>query len=572
MSSGGLLHVYSMSHSAKADRQEDLFRNYVSQFTYVGGISIAIGLLMFAPMLYMFEVYGRVLNSRSMQTLFALLVLLIVCLCVMECLDWVRFRVLRSIGLLIDRQYRRMAFQIYFDHSSKAGRFEKENPVSDLKLVRDIVTNPGFTALFDLPSAVAFLIFLYILNAWLLVLAGIALVVQIVLGLSNAVLGKEDKTRAFQFRSKAESQLSRTVANRVSALAMQMDKTVLHRWQHIKQQENLSNVRVQNFSLALQSLTKLLQLLTSSALLGLAAWCVIQNELTGGAGMLIVASTLGARLLMPAASVIGNWQSLTMAAQAMFRLRTYLLSQHETTPALTLPSPSGNIRFESVDAHPSIDAKKSLLRNLDFELTPGTVLAVVGPTGSGKSSLLKAAIGLWPCQKGAVRLDGADIFQWNKTHLGPFIGYLPQEIDLFEGTVASNLARFGDQDASMLHELSEALAMEFVETGLKGMQGLLQDEGANLSAGQRQKLGLARAFYGRPVLIALDEPSSRLDESSERRLMSLIRQRSQAGATIIFTTHRMSMLDVADKVLLLSNGSPQWLGARDEFVARLGKP
>jgi ATP-binding cassette subfamily C exporter for protease/lipase len=239
---------------------------------------------------------------------------------------------------------------------------------------------------------------------------------------------------------------------------------------------------------------------------------------------------------------------------------------------LTLPSPSGNIRFESVDAHPSIDAKESLLRNLDFELTPGTVLAVVGPTGSGKSSLLKAAIGLWPCQKGAVRLDGADIFQWNKTHLGPFIGYLPQEIDLFEGTVASNLARFGDQDASMLHELSEALAMEFVETGLKGMQGLLQDEGANLSAGQRQKLGLARAFYGRPVLIALDEPSSRLDESSERRLMALIRQRSQAGATIIFTTHRMSMLDVADKVLLLSNGSPQWLGARDEFVARLGKP
>lgn len=560
-----------MSHTAKGDQQEQYFRSFFPQLTYVGGMSVAIGLLMFAPMLYMFEVYGRVLNSRSMQTLFALLMLLIVCLIVMECLDWVRFRVLRSIGLLLDRQYRHQAFQIYFDKSSKSGRFQQENPVTDLKLVRDIFTNPGFIALFDLPSAVAFLLFLYILNVWLLVLAGVAFVIQLALGLSNALLGQADKTRSYQYRSKAESQLIATIANRVSTLAMQMDRTVLQRWQKLKHQENVSNVRSQNFSLTMQSLTKFLQLITSSALLGLAAWCVIQNELTGGAGMLIVASTLGARLLTPAASVIGNWHSLTMAAQAMFRLRAHLQNQHETKAAVTLPDPSGHVRFEGVSAHPSVDAKESLLHNLDFELAPGTVLAVVGPTGSGKSSLLKTALGLWPCQKGAVRLDGADVFQWDKSHLGSFIGYLPQEVDLFEGTVGSNLARFGDQDPSMLRELSDALALQFIEADLKGMQGQLLDEGANLSAGQRQKLGLARAFYGRPVLIVLDEPSSRLDEPSEQRLMALMKQRSKGGATIIFSTHRMSMLDVADKVLLLSNGSPQWLGARDEFVARLGK-
>lgn len=526
---------------------------------------------MFAPMLYMFEVYGRVLNSRSMQTMGALLALLIACLFAMEVLEWVRFRVLRSLGLLIDQRYRHLVFQSLFHDSTQIDRRGATNPVTDLRLLKDVLTNPGFISLFDLPSGIAFLVFLYVLNSWLLWGAVAALILQVVLGFANALWGKSDKRLAQQYKSKAETQITQAIANRVSTLAMQMDRTIVRRWAQLKRQSGLSSDRSQELALTVQSLTKLLQLLTGSTLLGLAAWFVIQNELTGGAGMMIVASTLGARLLMPASSIIGNWSALNEALQAMKRVNQLIHSQRETGQSLTLPVPKGNVRFEKVYSHPLLNGKEAVLKNIDFELAPGSILAVVGPTGSGKSSFLKTMLGLWPCQRGAVRLDGADIFQWDKTQLGQHLGYLPQDVDLFEGSVASNLTRFGVEDSKSLASLSESLSLDFVESDLGGMQSVLLDEGANLSAGQRQKLGLARAFYGRPALIALDEPSSRLDERSEKLLMALMKARSHEGATIVFTTHRMALLNVADKVLLLSKGSSQWMGSKDEFVARLDK-
>jgi len=533
--------------------------------------SLAVGLLMFGPMLFMFEVYGRVLNSKSMYTLFALLVLLLACISVMEGVEWLRFRLLRALALTMEERFKKLAFEGLVYQTRQRGFWVADNPVKDLKTIRDIATNPGFMAMFDLPAGIAFVVFLGVLNPWLAWVAVGAFLLQTLLATINARTTKSDRATAQRIQSQAEVQISQAIAMRDSVLAMHMQETIMQRWSGWMAQARGLDARVDSISHLIQSATKQLQLVVSSALLGLAAWFVMENELTGGAGMMIVASTLGARVLAPVASVVGNWGVLVEASRALDRLNQLVCAHQQKAPVMALPAPTGEVRFESVSSHPDAASKTPLIKDVSFRLSPGSVLAVVGPMGSGKSSLLKTLLGVWPCSHGAVRLDGADIFHWDKEALGPYVGYLPQEIELFEGSIAENIARFGPWQKAQLDALKVSLDLSFVDANLGGMEAKLQDEGVNLSAGQRQKLGIARAFYGAPVLIALDEPTSRLDERSESLLMALIRQRRDAGATIVFSTHRMNMLEIADQVLLLDKGSMKWMGSRDEFLATVNR-
>lgn len=564
-----------MNHGADPKPIHSEVRSHTGEWVQLLAFSVVIGLLMFGPMLFMFEVYGRVLNSRSMYTLGALLVLLLACIVLMEGMEWLRFRIFRAMGLKVEARFQSLAFEGLVRQTHNRGFYVADNPIRDLKAIRDLATNPGFMAIFDLPSGVAFVVFLGLLNPWLALVAVLAFVLQTVLAMFNARLTKSDRATAQRVHAQADVQVSQAIAMRDSVLAMHMQETVLQRWSGLMSQAQGLDGRVGWISQWIQSATRQLQLVVSSALLGLAAWFVMQNDLAGGAGMMIVASTLGARVLMPIGAVVGNWGVLMEATRALDRLNALVSAHQQRTPAMELPPPTGDLRFEGVSSHPDATSKSPLLKNISFHLPAGTALAVVGPMGSGKSSLLKTMLGNWPCSQGAVRLDGADVFHWDKQALGRYVGYLPQEIELFEGTVAENIARFGASDAAhleaSLEALSEALDLGFVSSSLGGMKARLQDEGANLSAGQRQKLGIARAFYGEPVLIGLDEPTSRLDEASERLLMTLIRQRCEAGATIVFATHRMSMLEVADQVLLLEKGGMKWMGSRDEFVATINK-
>jgi ATP-binding cassette subfamily C exporter for protease/lipase len=540
----------------------------------VAGLSLLIGILYLGPMAYMFEVYGRVLDSQSSTTLLWLLLILVVVLAVMESLEWVRFRLMRSLALVFELECANRAFS----HTQESLSFTSgANPapwlVNDLRQLRDVLTNPGLLALFDLPIAGLFLLFLYFLSPWLAALAASALVLQLVFGLGHAryaaSLLKASGNRTFA----TDQALRAAVLVRPTLLAMDMAAPVVDQWRKSEQESARQADKFHSSYAATQSAMKTIQLLATSALLGVAAWRFLSNDLLGGAAMLIVASTLGTRVLAPVAAVVTNWSALVQAGLATQRVFAALGQQRQTLPSMPLPAPKGALEFQAVIGAPPPDSRNSrpkpVIKGLDFRLAPGSVLAVIGPNGAGKTAFTKLAVGLWPCLAGSVRLDGADLYAWNRERLGPNIGYLPQRVNLFQATVAANLARGAIPDPETMATILKEFDLTFIDSLGQGLNTEITDEGARLSAGQRQRLGIARAFYGSPSLVVLDEPTSRLDEQAEASLTKLIKSRSQRGCTVIFTTHSLSMLRVADQVLVLQQGEQQYFGAADRFLASL---
>jgi ATP-binding cassette subfamily C exporter for protease/lipase len=300
------------------------------------------------------------------------------------------------------------------------------------------------------------------------------------------------------------------------------------------------------------AMSKMVQLVFASLMLGLGAWLMLGNSLNGGASMMIVGSVLGGRVLAPLTQVVAQWNSVVNARGAWSRLE-WLLSQIPTKPeAMPLPAPKGHLLVEGVVAG-APGQQVPIVRGVQFALNPGEVLAVVGPSASGKTTLARLLVGLWPTLGGKVRLDGADVYSWDKEELGPYLGYLPQGVELLEGTLAENIARFGEVD------------MQQVEAAAK----LVGRDGAILSGGQRQRVGLARAIYGKPVFVVLDEPNSSLDEVGDAALAKAILTLKQLGTTFVVMTHRTSVLGVADKMLVMREGTQQAFGPRDEVLAAL---
>ena len=531
-------------------------------------------MLFLGPMAYMFEVYGRVLDSQSHSTLLWLLALLVVVLAVMESLEWVRFRLLRSLALEFEQRYASQAY-----NQTREGLVSSNNSqsvpwmVNDLRQLRDLLTNPGFIALFDLPISGLFLLVLYFISPWLLAVAVVALFLQLCFGLGHA------RYAAFVLKASGkqtfanDQALRAAVLVRPSLLAMGMAGSIVAQWRRADQDSARQAERLSSSQAITQSAMKTIQLLTTSALLGLAAWRFLLGDLLGGAAMLIVASTLGTRILAPFAAVVTHWSSLVQAGIASQRVLGALGQRYETRPSMPLPAPSGELEFQAVIAAPPADSQipkpKPVIKGVNFRLAPGSVLAVVGPNGAGKSALTKLAVGLWPCLAGSVRLDGADLYAWNREWLGPSIGYLPQRVDLFQASIATNLARGSAPDLDCIAAILKEFDLSFIDSLDQGIFTEITDEGARLSAGQRQRLGIARAFYGTPSLVVLDEPSSRLDEIAETSLAQVIKSRSQRGCTIIFTTHSLSMLRVADQVLVMQQGEQQHFGPADKFLASL---
>jgi ATP-binding cassette subfamily C exporter for protease/lipase len=320
-----------------------------------------------------------------------------------------------------------------------------------------------------------------------------------------------------------------------------------------------------------QAIGKFISVTMSSALLGLGAWLLLRNELNGGAGMMIVGSILGGRVLQPLLQVVSQWRAVVNVRDAWGRL-DQLLSVIPAKPAgMALPDPRGSLQVEGVLAA-APGSQVPILRGVAFSLSPGEVLAVAGPSASGKTTLARLLVGLWPSAGGKVRLDGADVYTWDKGGLGPNVGYLPQGIELFDGTIAENIARFGKVEPAKVETAARLVGLHDLIMSLpQGYDTQIGREGAVLSGGQRQRVALARALYGDPVFVVLDEPNSNLDDAGDAALASAIAELKRRGTTFVVMTHRTSVLAVADKMLVLRDGQTQAFGPRDEVLAALAK-
>lgn len=533
--------------------------------------SMVTGLMALAPTIYMFEVYGRVVDARSMATLGWLTLLVVLAYLVLETMEWARAEMLRASAARLDRQLGNRVFEAVFEINKARGTATQTQPLQDLKTLREFLYSPAVTAALELPVSVIFLVLIYIISPLLGLVSLAGAITQVTLGYFNDRRTQPPLLAANKGAVAAQQYADGSLRNAQVIEAMGMLQSVHRRW-FAKQREFLKLQAVASERAGgFQSVTKTLQLLLSSGLLGFSAWLLLENALPGGPAMMIVASTLGGRLIAPMAQLVSNWRQVVNFKDSYERMDNLLTAVPPKQAGMPLPAPVGQLLVEGLVAGPP-GTNQPILRGLQFGLNPGEVLAVVGPSASGKSTLARLLVGAWPAMSGKVRLDGADVFAWNKEELGPHMGYLPQEVELFEGTLAENIARFGEVEAQKLQLALERVGLtDLVQALPQGVQTFIGRDGAVLSGGQRQRVGLARAIYGSPRLVVLDEPNSSLDEAGEKALAGMIQAGRAEGTTFVVITHRTAILQVVDKMLVLKDGTQQAFGPRDEVLVALQK-
>jgi len=440
-----------------------------------------------------------------------------------------------------------------------------------LRTVRDFLASPVVMAAMESPASLVFLACIFAISPILGCAALVGAVIQVFIGWLNERSTQPPLAAANRSSIAAQLYADSTLRNAQVIEAMGMIKDVHRRWLD-KQREFLRLQAIASERAGgYQSAMKFLQLVMNSGLLGLGAWLLINRDLNGGAGMMIVGSILGGRVLAPLVQIVSNWRSLVTVREAWTRLDRMLSLVPPKPETMPLPEPYGRLDVEHVVAT-APGGSVPILRNVAFGLMPGEVLVVVGPSASGKTTLARLLMGLWPAASGKVRLDGADVFTWNKSELGPHVGYLPQGVELFDGTLAENIARFGEVEPAKVEAAAKAVGLhELIMALPDGYDSPVGRDGAMLSGGQRQRVGLARAIYGDPSFVVLDEPNSSLDEEGDAALASTITELKSRGTTFVVMTHRTSILAVADKMLVLRDGQVQAFGPRDEVMAALTK-
>ena len=533
------------------------------------GFSAVISLLMLAPTIYMMDVYDRVVNSRSVMTLAMLTIMVTAAYAMMELLEKIRSTMLRSAGIELDQALSERVYSAMFQGFLRRQVGGSTQALNDLKVVREFLANPALFAIMEAPVSLFALLLIFAISPVLGWASVLGAVVQVGVAYMNERAIRQPLTDANKSAGVAQQFAESSLRNAHVMESMGMLTAVHARWQK-RQQIFLAQQAVASEGGGFWSaMSKMVQLVFASLMLGLGAWLMLGNSLNGGASMMIVGSVLGGRVLAPLTQVVAQWNSVVNARGAWSRLEL-LLSQIPTKPeAMTLPAPKGHLLVEGVVAG-APGQQVPIVRGVQFSLNPGEVLAVVGPSASGKTTLARLLVGLWPALGGKVRLDGADVYSWDKQELGPYLGYLPQGVELLEGTLAENIARFGEVDIQQVEAAAKLVGLhELIEAMPLGYNSPIGRDGAILSGGQRQRVGLARAIYGRPVFVVLDEPNSSLDEVGDAALAKAILTLKQLGTTFVVMTHRTSVLGVADKMLVMREGTQQAFGPRDEVLAAM---
>jgi ATP-binding cassette subfamily C exporter for protease/lipase len=527
-------------------------------FYTVGAFSAISNMLMLVPSLYMLQVYDRVLASRNELTLLMLTMLMLGAYIAMSALDLVRSFVLVRVGARFDMQLNKRIYTAAFEQNLKRVGGNAGQALHDLTNIRQFLTGNALFAFFDAPWFPVYLIVIFAFEPQLGLFALGGTVVLVILAYVNEVVSRKPLAEANTMSIASSTLATNNLRNAEVIESMGMLPNLMGRWFKLHGKFLSLQAEASEKAGTVGAITKFVQVSLQSLVLGLGALLVIEGKITPG--MMIAASILIGRALAPVQQVIGVWKSWSSTRSAYERL-VALLENNPARPAgMPLPKPLGQLHIETVSAAPP-GVTVPVLKGVSFALAPGDVLGVIGPSGAGKSTLARLLVGVWPAMMGHVRLDGADIFQWNKAELGPNIGYLPQDIELFAGTVSENIARFGTIDPEQVVQAAKRAGVHDMILHLpQGYDTLLGDGGGGLSGGQRQRLGLARAMYGDPSLIVLDEPNSNLDDLGEAALVQAVNDLRQRGKTIILITHRTSIISATTRLLLLRDGAVEMFG------------
>jgi len=533
------------------------------------GFSMIISLLALSPTVYMLEVYDRVVNARSGMTLAMLTVVVVLCYAVMEILEKVRGAMMRAAGVQLDEKLSERVYNAMFQGFLKRHVSGGTQVLNDLKLVREFLFNPALLAVLEAPVALVALALIFAINpllGWSAVMGALA---QMGVAYMNERATRKPLNEANRSAAAAQQFAEASLRNAHVMESMGMLDAVQARWQKRQDQFLAHQAQASEGAGLWTAMSKLIQQLMGSVLLGLGAWLMMGNALNGGGGMVIIGSVLGGRVLAPLGQVVAQWNAVVNVRAAWARLEALLAQIPEKPEAMPLPAPKGFLTVEALMAG-APGQQVPIVRGVQFGIQPGEVLAVIGPSASGKTTLARLLVGLWPAISGKVRLDGADVHAWDKAELGPYLGYLPQGVELLDGTLAENIARFGDVDMAQVEAAARLVGLhELIMSMPQGYNSPIGRDGTMLSGGQRQRVGLARALYGKPVFVVLDEPNSSLDEVGDAALANAIATLKQMGTTFVVMTHRSSILGVADKILLMREGTQQAFGPRDEVLAAL---
>ena len=541
--------------------------SFKSAFKTVAVFSAIINMLLLVPSLYMLQVYDRVLASRNQTTLLLITTIIVAAYIVMSALEFVRSFVLIRIASQLDMQLNQRVYTAAFEQNLKRAGGNAGQALQDLTTVRQFLSGNALFAFFDAPWFPIYLIIIFLIHPYLGVFALCGTFIHMSLAIWNEKATKKPLAEANMMAVSASNLATNNLRNAEVIESMGMLPNFTKRWFGLHTKFLRLQAEASEKAGIITATTKFVRVTLQSLILGFAALLVLDGKITPG--MMIVCSILMGRVLNPVEQLIGVWRSWSSTKSAYNRLNDLLSANPLRAVGMPLPKPIGKVSVEALTALPP-GANKPALSNLSFAIVPGDVLGVVGPSGAGKSTLARVLVGIWPSAAGKVRLDGADIFQWNKAELGPSMGYLPQDIELFGGTVSENIARFGDVDAEKVVQAAKRAGVhEMILYLPHGYDTPMGDGGAGLSGGQKQRIGLARAMYDDPAFIVLDEPNSNLDEIGEQALIAAIQDLRVRGKTIVMITHRASTLAATNKLLVLKDGVAQMFGPTLEVLEKL---
>ncbi|PVZ32926.1 ATP-binding cassette subfamily C protein EexD [Pseudomonas sp. CC120222-01a] len=534
----------------------------------VGFFSLFINALMLVPTFYMLQVYGRVVTGGSLTTLVMLTLIMTTLLATMGLLEWVRSRIMTRVSTRLEVLLSHDAYRASFETALESGGADASaQSLRDLTGLRHFLAGNGLFTFFDAPWLPIYIAVLFMFHPWYGWMAIACAAVLLLLSFINEKITGKVLAQANKENIEVSLDTTKSLRNADAIESMGMLDALIARWSLRHKRVLLLQSRASDRSGIITTISKTSRLLMQSLILGLGAYLAVSHEISPG--LVIAGSVLLGRALAPLDLMTSSWKALISARSQYVRLNRIFDKQRAEPERMELPVPVGNVRVENlVVCAPG--SKVPAIKNITFNAAAGTIVGIVGHSASGKSTLARALMGIWRPQQGQVRLDGVDIAHWNKSQLGQYLGYLPQAIELFEGTISDNIARFGVVDAGKVILAARTAGVhEMILMLPEGYDTVLGNGGVNLSAGQRQRIGLARALYGSPRLIVLDEPNSNLDEVGERALASSLQQAKATGALIFVIAHRASILSQLDHLLVMSAGTIGLYGPRDQVLSEM---
>ncbi len=540
-------------------------------FITAGIFSAAVNVLMLTPIIYMLTVYDSVVPSGSLSTLAMLTLLMVGLLLALGGFEWVRTLVLVSASNRLETNLRKRVSDATFKRALlTGGMVANAQSVSDLTLLRQFLTGQGLFAFFDAPWYPIYVAVMFMFHPWFGVIGIIGGIIMVSLAFAQESATNKALQQANVESNRATAQFQSSLRNAEVVAAMGMAEDIRARQEQRENKVLELQTNASQKAGMLAAFTKSIRIIMQSLTLGLGAYLALNQEISPG--VMIAGSLLLGRALAPIDMLVGTWKAFSVARAQYERLGGLLDKIPAEKDSMSLPAPEGQLSVEQVSVVPP-GSKNVVVKGVTFNLMAGEAVGIVGPSASGKSTLARAILGIWPTYAGKVRLDGADMASWDRTELGPHIGYLPQDIELFDGTIADNICRFKDSSSEMIVEAAKLAGVhEMILRLPEGYDTVIGGAGGMLSGGQRQRIGLARAVFDNPKLLVLDEPNSNLDDQGEKELVEALRRIKAKGCTIVVITHRTMVLQCVDKILVMKEGAAVNFGPKDQVLASLMAP